>query len=116
VEALSPFSSIFFYVEVYGERDILSRITAFEKCNALIISIPNNVEKIEDMCFSYCESLCGVFFQSESKLKEIDHSTFGSTSFFRSSVIKSVRIPNNVEKIGNYCFCECISLCDGIHK
>jgi hypothetical protein len=37
-------------VEVNGERYILRRITLFKKCNASIISIPNNVDSIGERC------------------------------------------------------------------
>jgi hypothetical protein len=32
-----------------------------------IIGIPNNVENIGEFCFSKCEYLCGVVFESDSK-------------------------------------------------
>jgi hypothetical protein len=41
-----------------------------------------------------------------SQLKEIGMSAFSEC------VIKSIRIPSNVEVIGKRCFCDCKSLCE----
>jgi hypothetical protein len=43
-------------------------------------------------------------------LKEIGAETF------RDSGLKSIRIPNNVEKVGDGCFCECKSLSEVIFE
>jgi hypothetical protein len=34
------------YFEVNGDRYVLTKITEFKKCNAFIISIPNNVKNL----------------------------------------------------------------------
>jgi hypothetical protein len=45
-----------------------------------------------------------VIFDSDSNLKKIGE--YG----FQNCGIRSIRIPNKVEKIGSYCFAECESL------
>jgi hypothetical protein len=85
-------------VEANGDRYVLVRITAFEKCNMSIISIPNNVANISKKCFSECRSLYEIVFESDSNLKKI-----GSCAFCDSG-LKTIRIPSNVENIGNGCF------------
>jgi hypothetical protein len=57
-------------------------------------------------CFSSCESLCEVTFESGCQLKEL-----GKSAFFWCG-IKSIRIPSSIEVIGEYCFSSCESLCE----
>jgi hypothetical protein len=40
------------------------------------IRIPRNIEVIPEFCFSRCESLCEITFESSSKLKEIHKNAF----------------------------------------
>jgi hypothetical protein len=73
-------------------------------CPIQSIRIPNNVEVIGEWCFSWCESLCDITFDSDSKLREI-----GEKTFYRCP-IQSIQIPMNVEVIGDECFSQCNSL------
>jgi hypothetical protein len=68
------------------------------------IWIPNNVEEIGSDCFHVYKALCEVVFESESKLKEIGNSAFRISE---NSAIKTIRILNSVEKIGDACFYKC---------
>jgi hypothetical protein len=70
------------------------------------ILIPSYVEIISEGCFSDCESLFEVTFESISQLKDI-----GRSAFYKCG-IKSIRIPSNVEVIGAECFWNCKSLCE----
>jgi hypothetical protein len=68
------------------------------------------VEALFTLCFLKCNSLTEVIFESESKLKEM-----GKRAFSWSG-LKSIRIPNNVEKLGDGCFCNCESLSEVIFE
>jgi hypothetical protein len=128
------------FLEVNGERFVLRKIAGFKKLKDLIFYVPSNVEILEkcgvprfnlpgevvpDSLLALldfgarlsilmtnciwgneyqCESLRQIIFESDSKLKE-----FGDSAFCLSG-IKSIRIPNNVERIGSGCFCCCQSL------
>jgi hypothetical protein len=61
-------------------------------------------------CFYKCKSLSEVKFESNSKLKEI-----GEFTFYKCG-IRSIEIPNNVERIGGGCFFKCCSLCEVIFE
>jgi hypothetical protein len=68
-------------------------------------TIKKNVEIIGKECFSHCESLCEVRFETGCKVREI-----GRSAFCRSG-LKSVKIPSSVEILGKSCFYWCKSLC-----
>jgi hypothetical protein len=63
---------------------------AFSEWGIKSIRIPNNVENIGISCFSGCQFLCEVIFESDSKLKEIGSDAFGS------SWVDVIGIPDNV--------------------
>jgi hypothetical protein len=88
------------FLEMNGQRYVLTRIGSIDQHKISVISIPNGVEKVGKQC----ESLCEVFFESDSKLKEIGDCAFSRSGF------ESIRIPSNVEKIGNGCFSFCFHL------
>jgi hypothetical protein len=84
------------FIEVKGKRYVLTEIgeLAFSESVIKSIRIPSGIEGIGAGCFSRCKSLCGVIFELDSKLKEIE------LGAFLWCEIKSIRIPRNVEVIG----------------
>jgi hypothetical protein len=66
--------------------------------------IPKNVEILGSGCFSSCESLLSIRFESYSRLTRIE-----SEAFYESS-LRSVLIPSNVEILGLKSFSLCNSL------
>jgi tRNA A-37 threonylcarbamoyl transferase component Bud32 len=66
--------------------------------------IPSNVEILGSKCFSYCESLSSITFESNSHLIRIE-----SEAFYKSS-LETIMIPKNVEILGSKCFSYCKSL------
>jgi hypothetical protein len=74
---------------------------SFSNSGIQAIRIPNDVQKIGEYCFSECESLCEVIFESGCKLREI-----GDGAFSKSG-IETIRIPSSVERIGKECFSWC---------
>jgi hypothetical protein len=100
------------FIEVNGKSCVLKEIGNSAFCLSSIesIGIPSNVEKIGEWCFSRCESLSEMIFESGSKLKDIGNSAFSDSG------IKSIRIPSNVEKIGKCCFSRCESLSEMIFE
>jgi hypothetical protein len=83
---------------------------AFNQSGVKMIRIPSSVEFIGEYCFSgdvyRSGSLCEITFESGSQLRRIDDRAFRNTG------LKRIRIPSSVEFIGEYCFCECKSLCE----
>jgi uncharacterized protein YuzB (UPF0349 family) len=68
------------------------------------IEIANNVEILGSKCFSYCQSLSSITFESNSHLTRIESSAFSGSS------LASIMIPNSVEILGSRCFSYCKSL------
>jgi hypothetical protein len=68
------------------------------------IEIVNNVEILGSKCFSSCQSLSSITFESNSHLTRIE-----SEAFYQSS-LQSIMIPKNVEILGPKCFSSCQSL------
>jgi hypothetical protein len=58
------------------------------------LCIPSSVEKLGKWCFSRCESLSTVTFESSSKFSSIEQSAFGDCSS-----LSSICIPSSVEKL-----------------
>jgi hypothetical protein len=56
------------------------------------------------MCFSYCQSLSSIIFESNSRLTRIESELFSSSS------LQSIIIPRNVKILGSECFSKCGSL------
>jgi hypothetical protein len=77
---------------------------AFSSSSLQSISIPRNVEILGSGCFSYCESLSSITFESNSRLTQIESKAFSSSS------LQSILIPTNVEILGSKCFYDCKSL------
>jgi hypothetical protein len=78
-----------------------------EKRNTRILGscIPSSVEKLGSDCFSGCQSLSTVTFESGSNLSSIEDFAFNCCSS-----LSSICIPSSVETLGGYCFSGCQSL------
>lgn len=93
---------------------------AFYNCKSLkTITIPANVETIEEGTFVNCTSLESVIFESSSKLKEIQgaasaggsySSKYNAGTFYNCTSLKAINIPASVESIGFLAFGNCTSL------
>lgn len=98
---------------------------AFNKCGLTSVTIPGNVETIEDYSFSQCSQLASVTFGEGikninrfafancSKLKDIYFPTsllsIGESAFVGAS-IEEVRFPDRLESIGANAFSKCEAL------
>jgi hypothetical protein len=65
------------------------------------IEIGMNIEILGSHCFSSCDSLSSITFESNSCLTRIESSAFSFSS------LESILIPNNVEILGSKCFSYC---------
>jgi hypothetical protein len=88
------------YVDFDGKRYVVEEVSGFREWYGIKVTIPNNVEKLGYVCFSYCNSLSEVVFESEFEFKEI-----GKAAFYESYV-RPMQITNNSEKIGDTYFYE----------
>jgi hypothetical protein len=68
------------------------------------IVIPYSNEILRPFCFSGCESLTAVTFESKSGLVQIEETTF------RGSGLQAIVIPSSVQTIGNDSFLNCSRL------
>jgi hypothetical protein len=102
VEIIVP-SSVFFPslaatldVTQMGPRAfVITRITS--------ILIPRHVQILCSFCFSSCNSLSSISFETESELGQIEADTFYSTS------LSSVLVPQNTRFIAGGAFpCKCV--------
>jgi hypothetical protein len=66
--------------------------------------IPSSVELLGLSCFSGCQLLSSITFESNSRLARIESETFSYSS------LRSIVIPSNVEILGSKCFYACQSL------
>ena len=69
--------------------------------NEAFYKIPDSVERIEDSCFSDCETL--TYVEIPSSVKEI-----GNLAFFKCKGFETITIPDGVESIGSdgFSYCE----------
>jgi len=91
---------------VFGEHSNITNLgaQAFANCFALTsITLPNNLEVIEEMTFDECTSLERVVFNKNLK-------TIGENAFQYCSVVKSITLPNNLEVMEKQMFNKCTSL------
>jgi hypothetical protein len=68
------------------------------------IEIARTIQIFCSNCFSWCESLSSITFESNSHLTRIESEAFSSSS------LESILIPRNVEILGSTCFYNCKSL------
>jgi uncharacterized protein YuzB (UPF0349 family) len=68
------------------------------------IELPRNIEILGSKCFSHCNSLSSITFESKSHLTRIESEAFSYSS------LQSILIPRNVEILGSGCFSNCESL------
>jgi hypothetical protein len=82
---------------------------AFSYSSLQSIVIPSRVDILCFGCFSWCESLSSISFESESRLTRIESRAFSYSS------LQSIVIPHNVQFIADNAIpCQCqISLVDG---
>ena len=76
----------------------------FARRNIHSIKIPKYIKTIKSCAFDYCQHLCCIEFEKDSKLE-----TIGDYSFVFTNM-NAVVIPKSVSRIGKYCFAECLSL------
>jgi predicted metal-binding protein len=69
------------------------------------ICIPSSIKMLPFNCFSDCDDLRTVAFESDSSLSRID-----SYAFEQSGKLSSICIPSSVEQICSHCFYDCSSL------
>jgi hypothetical protein len=72
--------------------------------NSSTIEIGRNIEIVGSKCFSRCQSLSSITFESNSHLTRIESEAFSFSS------LQSILIPRNVEILGSHCFSWCESL------
>jgi Pyruvate/2-oxoacid:ferredoxin oxidoreductase delta subunit len=77
----------------------------FESTRITSMLIPHHVQILCSSCFSYCNSLSSISFETESELIRID-----SCSFHGCSSLKSITIPHHVQILCSSCFSDCNSL------
>jgi hypothetical protein len=65
--------------------------------------IPSTVQILGSSCFSYCESLSSISFESNSQLIRIESFAFSGSS------LESIVIPSTVQILGSSCFSSCKS-------
>jgi hypothetical protein len=68
------------------------------------ITICSDIEILASRCFSFCDLLSSISFESNSRLLRIDSHGFTCSS------LHSIEIPRNVEILGSSCFYNCKSL------
>jgi hypothetical protein len=71
--------------------------SAFSFSSLRSIEIPRNIEILGSSCFSWCQSLSSISFESNSRLNRIESKTF-------SSSLESIEIPSSVQFIDGSAF------------
>lgn len=102
-------------VTVISDDLVSGNVTVFGRhfSNLTTVSIGKNVEKIGVLenatgssgVFSWCNKLTTVEFQTPSKLK-----TINASSFFNALGLQSISLPSTVEEIGDEAFGQCQGL------
>jgi hypothetical protein len=77
---------------------------AFQHSGLTTIHIPSSVEVLCKLCFSGCNSLTSITFESDSKLQRIEQCAF------QHSDLTTIQIPSSVEVLCKSCFFGCRSL------
>lgn len=79
---------------------------SFSKYNYLrVVVIPNSYTKLESGAFRDCTALQKVYFEPNSKLKEIE-----AQCFYNCLSLKDINLPNGLKSIGKWAFTNCFSL------
>ena len=73
--------------------------------NVQEVFVHPDVERIEEDAFENCKSLTRIYIPGDSILQSI-----GESAFWDCSSIKSIKIPDTVNKIGYRCFFHCTNL------
>jgi hypothetical protein len=87
-----------FLIDVFHHKLIQN----FSKSSA--IELGRNIEILGSKCFSYCQLLSSITFESNSRLIRIESLAFSQSS------LRSIMIPKSVEILGSSCFSFCYSL------
>jgi hypothetical protein len=74
-------SSVFF--PCLAEKLAVTQIgdRAFDKASIISITIPRHVQILCSLCFSHCESLSSISFETDSELTRIEAGAFAGTNF-----------------------------------
>lgn len=78
---------------------------AFKGCQIQSVRIENGANCIGNYAFQNCNMLSTVVLTEPTNLKEI-----GDYAFAGCTVLGSIKIPDQVQKLGNFCFKDCTSL------
>jgi hypothetical protein len=78
-----------------------------------VVTVPDEVEKIGEYCFRYCNRIQTVDVGPLSRLTSIDEE-----AFFRCGFLRAIVIPASVTSLGEDCFAHCsfletVSFCPG---
>jgi hypothetical protein len=84
--------------------DTVGRKLIYNISSSSNITIPAHIEVLGSECFSCCQSVSLISFESNSQLARIDRSAFSSSS------LQSIVIPRSVELLCSYCFSKCDSV------
>jgi hypothetical protein len=93
-----------FVIEYEFLIDIIDHILIRNFSTSSNVEIPSNIEILGSSCFSFCQSLSLISFESNSQLIRIESNTFSGSS------LQSVLIPSTVQILGSKCFASCQSL------
>ena len=74
---------------------------AFYNCGLTEITIPDNVVKLQESCFSKCDKVTKITISKDSKLKSIDHYAF---HFNYTPSSKTIELPASLKWIGSEAF------------
>jgi hypothetical protein len=78
---------------------------AFKRALIISITIPRHVQIVCSFCFSSCNSLSSISFETDSELTRIQ-----SSAFFSCYSLESITIPRHVQILCSSCFSSCNSL------
>ena len=79
-------------------------------CPLTEIYIPDSVEELGDSCFYECTSLSRIIFGPQSSLKRLGCRLFFGVYHNYACSLMEIRIPDQVEEIGDSCFYSCPEL------
>ena len=94
-------------VLVNGHRYDVELLTRglFEKSMMKSVVIPKTVKLLPDKCFEFCEDLCNVVFQGESRVNYL------GKCCFKKCGLREFDLPDSCVVIGDKCFDGCANLC-----
>lgn len=102
-ENINVLESIEFNNKTYEVRHIGD--FAFASTDIISVTIPKSIETIKHCAFSYCDLLKNVIFADDSNLTYI-----GSKAFSDCKSLKTISLPQKLEKITSLAFASCKNL------